>query len=234
MKKTFAEHVIAFNRSLSYDQPLPDGIRVMNPFVENEWALAASSAFYRKYYGDVRPRVMLMGINPGRFGAGLTGVPFTDPKRLLERCGIDAYKGPPAHEPSSVFVYEVIRQYGGEEAFYGKFYVNSICPLGFTMRGKAGGEVNCNYYDRRELRESALPFMVESLRRQIGFGLRTDVCFCLGTGKNTDFVREVNARYGFFERVQPLEHPRYVIQYKSGQLQTYVDKYLAALRSVDG
>lgn len=204
----------------------------MNPFVENEWALAASSAFYRKYYADDRPRIMLMGINPGRFGAGLTGVPFTDPKRLAERCGIDAYKGEPAHEPSSVFVYEVIRHYGGEERFYRNFYINSICPLGFTVV-KNGREVNYNYYDRKDLLESATPFMVGCMRRQIAFGLRTDICLCLGMGKNAAFVQKLNAKENFFGRIVPLEHPRYVIQYKSKQMRSYVDKYLEALRAAE-
>ncbi|MCC8191347.1 MAG: SMUG2 DNA glycosylase family protein, partial [Planctomycetes bacterium] len=150
-RETFAERVIAFNRGLRFPGSLPAGIRVMNPFVENAWALAASAAFYRKYYSDRRPRVMLVGINPGRFGGGLTGVPFTDPKRLRERCGVEEYGGELAHEPSSVFVYEVIRQYGGEVAFYRDFYINSVCPLGFTAPGRGGGEVNCNYYDRPDL-----------------------------------------------------------------------------------
>ena len=232
MKKTMADRIITFNRGLRYDRPLPEDIRVMNPFVENEWALAASSAFYCKYYGDNRNRVMLAGINPGRFGAGLTGVPFTDPKRLRDRCGIDVYKGESAHEPSSVFVYEVIRQYGGEEAFYGDFYVNSLCPLGFTRKNPGGREVNCNYYDRKDIRESAEPFMLETMPRQIALGLRTDVCFCLGTGKNAAFLRRFNARHGFFGRVVPLEHPRYIMQYKSRKMQDYVDAYLEALRGV--
>lgn len=229
--KTFADKVIAFNRSLKYDAQLPPGVNVMNPFVENQWALAASSDFYRKFYDDHNPRVMFIGINPGRFGAGLTGVPFTDPKRLAERCGIDSYRGEPAHEPSSVFVYEVIRQYGGEEAFYRKVYINSICPLGFTTMGKNGKEVNYNYYDKKELLESARPFMVRSMKKQIAFGLRRDIAFCLGTGKNYDQVRRLNDERHFFERIIPLEHPRYVVQYRSKRMQEYVDKYLSALEA---
>ena len=226
---TMAGRIIAFNESLRFDGKLPEGVGIMNPFVENASALEASSAFYRKYYNDNRPRRMLVGINPGRFGAGLTGVPFTDPKRLVERCGITQYKGPVTHEPSSVFVYEVIRQYGGEEAFYGDIYINSICPLGFTQMGKNGKEVNFNYYDRKDLFEAVRGFMVRTMRGQLECGIRADAAFCLGTGKNMDYVSRLNEEYGFFERVVPLEHPRYVIQYKTKQMQQYVDKYLEAL-----
>ncbi len=227
--KTFADKVIAFNRSLAYDAPLPDGVRIMNPFRENPWALAASTDFYRKYYSDAEPRFMLIGINPGRFGAGLTGDPFTDPKRLIERCGIASYGGEPAHEPSSVFVYEVIRQYGGEEKFYQKVYINSICPLGFTTMGKNGKEVNYNYYDKKELLESARPFMLRSMKKQIAFGLRREIAFCLGTGNYYDHARRKNDEHNFFERIVPLEHPRYVVQYKNKRMREYVDKYLDAL-----
>ena len=223
-----AERIVAFNESLAFTAPLPPGIRVMNPFRENEWALRASSAFYRKYYNDTTPRRLILGINPGRFGAGLTGVPFTDPKRLRERCGITAYEGPDAHEPSSAFIYEMIRQYGGEEAFYSAFYINSICPLGFTATGKNGKEVNYNYYDSKELADAAHDFMIDCLRRQLAFPLRAETCFCLGTGKNAAFVAKCNEQYGFFKEVIPLEHPRYVIQYKSKRMQEYIDKYLEA------
>jgi hypothetical protein len=49
--------------------------------------MAATTAFYEKFFDDARKRVFIIGINPGRFGAGTTGVPFTDPVSL-ERVGI--------------------------------------------------------------------------------------------------------------------------------------------------
>lgn len=226
-RKTLAGQIIAFNRSLHFDGVLPEGIRIMNPFAENVSALKASSAFYRKYYDDTFSRRMIIGINPGRFGAGLTGVPFTDPKRLVERCGITDYTGPVTHEPSSVFVYEMIRQYGGEEAFYGDFYITSICPLGFTRKGATGREVNFNYYDSKPLYDAVRDFMIDSLRRQLDFGFSTDVGFCLGTGKNADYLSRLNDECGFFKQIIPLEHPRYIMQYKAKAIQEYVDKYLS-------
>ncbi|CAK7058643.1 MAG: hypothetical protein DELT_01326 [Desulfovibrio sp.] len=229
VEETFAEKMIRFNEGLHFSGWLPEGVRIMNPFRENDSALAASSAFYRKFYNDSKPRRMLVGINPGRFGAGLTGVPFTDPKRLVERCGLTEYSGPAAHEPSSVFVYKVIQEYGGEEAFYRDWYINSICPLGFTLRGKNGGEKNYNYYDSPELFHAVKDFMVSSMRAQLALGLTRDVAFCLGTGKNFAFVGKLNKEYGFFEKILPLEHPRYIIQYKTKMMDAYVAKYLDAL-----
>ena len=233
MPRTVADSIIAFNTSLDFPYPLPDGIRVMNPFRENPSALAASSAFYQKYYADNEPRHMILGINPGRFGAGLTGVPFTDPKRLLDVCGITDYSGPLAHEPSSAFIYDMIERYGGPERFYSRFYINSICPLGFTALGKNGKEVNHNYYDSAALAAAVRPFAVARIREQMAFTRLTDVCFCLGTGKNADYLRALNAEYGLFGRIVPLEHPRFVMQYRTRTKSDYIDRYLEAFAGTE-
>lgn len=81
--KTFADKIIEFNKFLHFEGLLPDGIRIMNPFRDN-YIFKVSSSFYRKYYNDNKPRHLILGINPGRFGAGFTGVPFTDTKRLTK------------------------------------------------------------------------------------------------------------------------------------------------------
>jgi len=229
---TFAEKAIQFNKNISYTgNPLPPGIRVMNPFREFEHTLSISETFYKKYYNDHDPRHLILGINPSRLGAGLTGIPFTDPKRLISECGID-YKGKMAHEPSSVFIYEVINAYGGPESFYRKFYINSPCPLGFTSTDKNGRETNYNYYDSPQLVSSVYDFMIGSIRKLILLGVATDVCFCFGTGKNEKFLNKLNSEHHFFGKIISLEHPRFIMQYKSRMKQFYIDKYLAAFDSV--
>lgn len=224
---TFADRIIEFNKSLCFEGLLPDGISIMNPFRDN-YIFEVSSAFYRKYYNDNKPRHLILGINPGRFGAGFTGVPFTDTKRLTLECGLD-YSGPQTHEPSSVFVYEVIKEYGGPFRFYSDFYINSVCPLGFTLTGPNGKEINYNYYDSPELMKAVLDFIVESIRIQVEFGTAAEVCFCFGTGKNEKFLRKLNERHGFFKEIIALEHPRYVMQYKSRSKQDYISKYINVL-----
>ena len=185
--KTFADKVIEFNQQLEFKGELPEGIRIMNPFKENKAVLSVSSTFYKKYYDDYQTRHLILGINPGRFGSGVTGVPFTDPKRLLEKCDIP-FPGPLKHEPSSVFVYDVIDEFGGAEDFYQHFYIHSICPLGFTNATQQGKEINYNYYDSKELTQAVYDFIVESLQTQIDFGINTDVCFCLWAHKNVKIV----------------------------------------------
>lgn len=228
----FADRVINFNRKVSFSGTLPAGISIMNPFRGDDgYILEVSSAFYRKYYSDNNRRHLILGINPGRFGAGFTGVPFTDTKRLTEECGIP-YSGRQTHEPSSVFVYEMINAYGGPELFYSHFYITSVCPLGFTQTGPGGRARNYNYYDRPDLTAAVYDFMVENIRSQIELGISTDTCFCLGTGKNEKFLLALNGRFNFFDRIIALEHPRFVMQYRSKSMHQYIVKYLQAFQQV--
>jgi len=224
---TLADRIIQFNTELDFRDPLPAGIHVMNPFKESKAALDASTEFYKKYYNDNHPRHLILGINPGRFGSGATGVPFTDPKRLKSVLGIN-FEGAVIHEPSSVFIYEMIEAYGGPEKFYGDIYIGSVCPLGFTNVNNSGKHVNYNYYDSPALTKAAYPFIVASIKKQLLMGLETDVCFCFGTGQNEKFLRKLNQEHGFFKEIIALEHPRFIMQYKAKTKQFYIDKYLEA------
>lgn len=229
---TFADRVIKFNEQLTYTgDPLPPGIRILNPFKEHPQVMGIVDTFYHKYYNDNNQRHIILGINPGRFGGGLTGIPFTDPKRLMAECHIP-YEGKLSHEPSSVFVYEVINAYGGAEAFYNKIYINSPCPLGFTSIDDKGREKNYNYYDSKELTKAVYNFMIENIRKQIAVGVNTDKCFCFGTGKNEAFLKKLNNEYRFFGEIIALEHPRFIMQYKTKSKQFYIDKYLEAFEGI--
>ncbi len=225
--KTLADRIIHFNHYLDFQGILPPGINLMNPYRQSEDIRTIVGAFYFKYYNDNLKRHMILGINPGRLGAGFTGIPFTDTRRLKEKCNI-AYSGRETHEPSSVFIYGMIDAFGGTTDFYSKFYIGSVCPLGFTAMGKNGREVNYNYYDSRELTRSVEGFIVESIRKQIDMGMSTDICYCFGTGKNEDFLRRLNEREKFFDKIIALEHPRFIMQYKARFKQAYIDKYLEA------
>ena len=227
---TFADKVIQFNTTLDLTIKLPPTIGVLNPFVENKNALAVSSQFYKKYYNDNRSRKLILGINPGRHGAGVTGIPFTDTKRLETFCDLTIPEVS-THEISSVFVYEFIEKYGGAKQFYQDYYINSISPLGFVIKDKNGKEKNYNYYDSKALTDAVNPFLIKTLKQQISFGIDTDTCYCLGTGKNYKFLMALNAEHNFFNKVIPLEHPRYIMQYKSKHKQFYIDKYINTLKT---
>ncbi|MDD4777729.1 MAG: SMUG2 DNA glycosylase family protein [Fermentimonas sp.] len=225
--QTFADRVIEFNRDLVYNGKLPDGFQVMNPFVDNPETMIVMGKFYHKYYNDNNQRKFIIGINPSRNGAGVTGVPFTDTKRLESACGI-TMKSARTHEVSSVFIYDMIEAYGGTEQFYSEFYINSPFPLAIIREAKSGNWLNANYYDDPKLFESVKDFMIESLKKHISLGLDTSEVFVLGK-KNTVYIERLNKTERMFDKLTVLEHPRYIQQYKSKEKELYIDKYLMAL-----
>ena len=142
MPKTISDKIISFNNELSYEGELPNGFKVINPFIENPETMVVMKKFYDKFYNDDNIRKFIIGINPSRHGAGVTGVPFTDTKRLDSECGIkmeSAY----THEVSSDSMYDVINALGGPEKFYKHFYINSPFPLAL-YREKNGKWINAN------------------------------------------------------------------------------------------
>ena len=222
---SYAEKIIRFLTTLSLDIPLPGGIEVMNPYLRKE-VRQGVEAFYTKYYPGDTPRTFLLGINPGRFGAGITGISFTDPIRLEEVCGIpNPFEK--KQEISSVFIYDMIKAYGGPEKFYGNFYITAVCPLGFVKEGK-----NINYYDLRELQEAVTPFIISTIREQLAFGANREKAFCIGEGKNYKFLMKLNREHHFFDKILPLPHPRFVMQYRYKKREEYVQRYLEVLRSI--
>lgn len=228
MNNTFAEKIIEFNKNLHYSGKLPDDFQVLNPYLDNPETMVVMEKFYHKYYNDSNHRKFLIGINPSRHGAGVTGVPFTDTKRLGNVCGIkmeSAY----THEVSSVFIYDMIAAYGGADEFYRDIYINSPFPLAILRKSK-GNWINANYYDDKELFNDVKDFMIDSLKKHISLNLDTSEVFILGK-KNADFISKLNQEANLFKEMTVLEHPRYIQQYKSKEKDWYIDKYILALKN---
>ena len=194
---------------------------VMNPFV-NPKTRDYSDQFWDQFYTDSAPRYALWGINPGRLGAGITGVGFTDPVNLQEKLGI-LNDLPKRHELSSRFVYHVIDAFGGPEAFFGRFYITSVLSLGLIKGGK-----NINYYDIPGLPEKLKPLIVDQVNRQLPF-LRRDKTWCIGKGKNLKYLEKWNREFGWFDEIEVLPHPRWVMQYRLKRMDEFVEEYLQKL-----
>jgi hypothetical protein len=212
---TFAERTIKFYESLEVDVKLPDDVEVLNPYKDKR-VIETCNAFYQKYYNDADGRRIILGINPGRFGAGVTGIPFTDPVKLEDACGIpNSFNKRP--ELSSEFIYMLIQQMGGPEHFYKHYYIGAVSPLGFVKEGK-----NYNYYDSNELKRVLKPFIIRNLVDQIGLGINSRKCYCLGQGKNYEYLKEINKQLKLFEQIIPIPHPRWVMQYKRKNLRRII------------
>jgi hypothetical protein len=226
---SIGQRIIAFNKGLQYTGSLPEGFAVLNPYLDNPETLEVMTAFYNRFYHDEAPRKFIIGINPSRHGAGVTGVPFTDTKHLESDCGI-RMQSARTHEVSSVFVYDMIAQYGGVETFYKDYYINSPFPLAIVRQNAQGNWLNANYYDDSELFTLTREYMIETLKKHIALGLDTQKVYVLGK-KNATFLEKLNKEASLFEKMVVLEHPRYIEQYKSKEKQLYIDKFITLLKT---
>lgn len=223
---TWAQNLTQFYGHLHPPQNLPNGVEWLHP-QQNGEVMRLASAFFSKFYNDTAPRALLLGINPGRFGAGVTGVNFTAPKQLKEVCGIDHHLKMQS-ELSAEFMYDMIAAYGGVRHFYSRFFMGSVCPLGFVKGGK-----NINYYDDKALLQTVEPFIVQNLQKLLGFGVPREVCICIGGEKNFKYLQKLNAQHQFFGEIIPVAHPRFILQYRRKEKETFIDQYLQALHTAE-
>ncbi len=220
--------LIRFYAALRPPPGLPGGIEVLYPQQRPE-VQKISKKFYQKFYADNEPRRLIIGINPGRFGAGITGINFTAPRQLKENCGIDHPFGN-SSELSAEFIYEMIDRYGGASRFYKDYFISSVSPLGFVQEGK-----NLNYYDNKKLQDAIRPFVNECLDQQLSLNFKTDYCICIGGEKNYKFLSSLNEErkdknLRFFDKIIPLPHPRFILQYRRKQKEEYLLQYIQVLK----
>jgi hypothetical protein len=223
MPSTLSDSLINFYSSLKPPKRLPKGIEILFPQKDKQ-VIELTKKFFEKYFSDKNPRHLMLGINPGRYGAGITGVNFTAPRQLKENCGIDHHLKL-SSELSAEFIYEVINEYGGAKNFYQGWFIGSVCPLGFIKNGK-----NINYYDDKKLQDAVTPFIIECINKQVAMGFSTEKCICIGGEKNFKFLSGLNNEYKWFGEIAPLPRPRFILQYRRKQKDEYVRQYLSALR----
>lgn len=197
----------SFFNSLPSTLDVPAGVEVLYPYGDSD-VKSAVHTFANEFMSGTNERTFLLGINPGRFGAGVTGISFTDPVHLQNNLNIpnDFEK---RAELSSTFIYEMIEFLAGPQVFYRNFYIGSVCPLGFVKNGK-----NLNYYDEPELQQSLMPFIIDCMNKQVEFGARRDVAYSIGKGKNLKFLKELNKEHKWFGKIKSVPHPRWVLQYR--------------------
>ena len=229
---------------------LPKGIEILFP-QKDEQVRELSKKFFTKYFDDHKQRSLMLGINPGRFGAGITGVNFTAPKQLKHACGID-HHFKLSSELSAEFIYDMIAEYGGPKKFYQDWFIGAVCPLGFVSKTSPspskGGEgtppisgssaqkeetpagKNINYYDDKKLLAAVTPFIVDCIDKQMSMGFNRKRCLCIGGEKNFKFLSSLNNEHKWFKEIVPLPHPRFILQYRRKQKDKYIHQYLSALR----
>ncbi len=118
----------------------------------------------------------------------------------------------------------MIEEYGGAKKFYGDYFIGAVSPLGFVRDGK-----NINYYDDKKLLAVLTPFITATIQRQVQMGFKTDIVYCIGGEKNFNFLSGLNQKHKFFEKIIPLPHPRFIMQYRRKKKQEYIQLYLDLL-----
>ena len=221
--KTSAKIIKFFNNLVPAS--VPGKIEILDPYGNEEVHLIIQS-FYKKYFNDSKRRILIFGINPGRFGGGLTGIPFTDPYNLKKNCGINS-SFPKKKEMSSKFIYEMILSFGDIKSFYKKFFISSICPYGFVRNGK-----NLNYYDDLDLTKKWKSNIIKWIDFQIKHLSIRDYCIVIGKGKNQKFFEIINKEYKFFKEIIVLPHPRWILQYRSKDKNIYISEYVNKLKNL--
>jgi hypothetical protein len=223
---TFGQKAFKFYTKLQFRYSLPRGVSVMNPYRIPDVRNYTKSFLY-KFFSDNYPRILVFGINPGRFGAGVTGVTFTDPIALEKFCGI-TNSLPKKRELSSEFIYKFIGRMGGPKKFYRDFFLTAMSPLGFLKDGK-----NYNFYDHPALLRDTKPFIISSIKTQLSFGASRDIAIVLGTGKIKEVFSELNEEYKFFKTIYSVEHPRFIMQYRRKKLGIYLKKYRQTFKKAE-
>lgn len=230
MNKTNSEKILKYCDNLSKLKiDSFENYKIINPYYNNkEQIKLITTKFYNKYYNDSNKRRLILGSNPARRATAVTGVPFEDAIHLQQETGIfiDNFY---VNKSSSNFLYDVIEEYGGCDKFYSDFYMNFVFPLGIAKINSIGCESNCNYYEIKDFEKKLYLYIIESIKEILTFNIDTSVCYCIGSGKNYEFLLKINKEYKFFKKIIPLEHPRFIMQYNSKNKDLYLKKYLQAL-----
>ena len=189
------------------------GICVPSEFLLNRDGI---NAFWKKFYGAHVPRVVICGLNPGRFGASKTGIPFVDFQSLSQLVpGVHRLDS----EKSSNFFFKVIHSFG-VEAFFQNFYVTNIASVGFVRDGK-----NLNY---PELPVDALAMVERNFQTEMEV-VQPFQFISLGAEVQQTARKLLTNTVNCTLR---LPHPSWVTTYRSCELHTWVEKYVEALKVV--
>ncbi|MFM8771174.1 MAG: uracil-DNA glycosylase family protein [Candidatus Kapaibacterium sp.] len=221
--ETFAEFVERFLTSVTIPGSMPRGIEVLQPYRDPEVRRVVHEMCTR-FYASGSTRIGVWGINPGRFGAGLTGLAFTDPWAVEHDLGITTSLSG-RREMSAEFISMVISAYGGPESFYRDVYMSALSPLGFIREG-----VNINFYDDAALEKMMTPHIIGWMNDVFAHCVRRDVTILLGSGKLRTFMeRSVREAVGVSEVIY-LDHPRYIMQYRRRDMERYVQLYVDTIQ----
>jgi len=170
-----------------------DDIELLDGFLDN-WENVKH--FYEKYYANGYPKTVLCGINPGKNGAGKTGIPFLDFDSLSKL--IDGIEHTDT-ERSAQFFYDVVQEFGVEK-FYRSFYVTNISWMGYMKENK-----NVNYY---QLSDPVKEFIYDAFKHEMSVvGPKTIISLSQEVKKTVNDIFQDSG----IDTATTLPHPNYCV-----------------------
>ena len=205
--ETFKEKYSEILRSMN--------IQILSNFIDNKNNIVE---FHKKYVEPNSPKIVICGINPGRNGAGLTGIPFIDFASLSQMLPCIKKND---WEQSANFFFSIIQEFG-IETFYRNFHVTNISWFGFSRIDKSK---NVNYY---EIPTEIQKYLINKFVEEMAFinpdyiiPLAEHVSWELDSLKKQD---KIKAKIG-----TRLNHPAWVMAHRRKDLNTWRKKYVDTL-----
>lgn len=215
--KTLVENYLIFSKTFvkKYKNELAESnVSILTDYLQNELYIRR---FYKSFIEPNKPKIVLCGINPGRKGAGKTGVSFLDNKSLSK---IFPEIENADYEKSGSFIYSVIEEFGVEK-FYENIYVTNISCVGF-QNSRTGN--NMNYY---QISPKIQKDLFDNFIQEMNI-VQPDIIIPLSEWVSWDLKElKKNGRLNF-EIGERLNHPAYSKVRKEdyiSRLNTLIEKY---------
>lgn len=195
---------------------LSNNVNILSDFLDNKQNIIQ---FHERYIKNSKPKIVLCGINPGRFGAGLTGIPFIDFNSLGKML---PFVESITSEKSAGFFFSVIQEFGIVE-FYKNFHVTNLSWYGFCKCNKGS---NVNYYD---LRTDIQRYLIDIFVREIEY-INPEVIIPLSTQVYHE-LRALKESGEIKAEIGPrLNHPSWITTYRSRELSHWRNQYISVLK----
>ena len=200
-----------------YSETLERNVKILSDFLDNKDNIIN---FHKKYVEPNSPRVVICGINPGRNGAGLTGIPFIDFESLSNMLPDIQKKD---WEQSAKFFFSVIQEFGIEE-FYKNFHVTNISWFGFSRIDKPK---NVNYFEKDIFTEIAI-YLIDKFVEEMEL-INPD--YIIPLSKTVKYELEKLKKQGKIraEIGTCINHPSWVVTYRRKDLSIWRQKYIDTL-----
>jgi uracil-DNA glycosylase len=186
--ETFTEKYSEILRSIN--------IGILSEFLDNKNNIIE---FHKKYVQPNSPKIVMCGINPGRKGAGISGIPFIDTNSLSKMLpDISNLKS----EKSAKFFFSIVEELGINE-FYKNVHVTNMSWFGFYKLDKG---TNLNY--------NSLPIeiqnvLIDKFVEEMDF-INPDVIIPIGDIVNWELLFNLKVKNRInAEIAQRLYHPAY-------------------------